>query len=175
MTLRSKILTGTKKSITDNRLALAVRIFAKCEFILDKEVFVKHEKAPTAPHSRGHLLSHLCPKAHLQVKPFHMSLFPGFYDHPLQRNSLENSCLEKPLISDNLAISAISGGRTWPKLSKGTPTGQDLSYEPIPKSLRPSVTKIQPGKESMTDRRTDRQTDGRTPRIYRPPTFGVGA
>ena len=41
---------------------------------------------------------------------------------------------------------------------------------PIPRSLRPSVTKIQSGKESMTDG----QTDGRTPRIYRPPTFGVG-
>ena len=42
--------------------------------------------------------------------------------------------------------SAISGGRIWPKLSKGTSTGQDLSYEHIPRSLRPSVTKIQPGK-----------------------------
>ena len=38
---------------------------------------------------------------------------------------------------------------------KGTSPCQDLSYEPIPMFLRPSVTKIQPGKESMTDRRTD--------------------
>ena len=31
-----------------------------------------------------------------------------------------------------------------------TSSGQDLSYKPIPRSLRPSGTKIQPGKESMT-------------------------
>ena len=42
--------------------------------------------------------------------------------------------------------SAISGARIWPKLSKGTSTGQDLSYEPIPRSLRPFVAKKQPGK-----------------------------
>ena len=59
--------------------------------------------------------------------------------------------------------------------SKGTSTGQDLSYEPIPRSLRLSVTKIQPGIESMTDGQTDGWTDGRTPRIYRPPTFEIGA
>ena len=30
-----------------------------------------------------------CQKAHLQAKTFHMSLFPGLYDNPLQRYSLE--------------------------------------------------------------------------------------
>ena len=30
-----------------------------------------------------------CQKAHLQAKTFHMSLFPGLYDHRLQRYSLE--------------------------------------------------------------------------------------
>ena len=32
-----------------------------------------------------------CQKAHLQVKTFHMSLFTGLYDHPLQRYSLEKN------------------------------------------------------------------------------------
>ena len=32
-----------------------------------------------------------------------------------------------------------------------TSSGQDLSYKPFPRSLRPSGTKIQPGKESMTN------------------------
>ena len=32
-----------------------------------------------------------CQKAHLQAKTFHMSLFPGLYDHPLQRYSLEKN------------------------------------------------------------------------------------
>ena len=52
--------------------------------------------------------------------------------------------------------SSCFGGRIWPKLSKSTSKRQDLSYEPIPRSLRPSLTKIQPGKESMTDGPTDR-------------------
>ena len=174
-----------------------------------------------------------CQKAHLQARTFHMSLFPGLYDHPLQRNSLENLMFRKTAVLDILAKfghfrwpnlvkrhcqrhiyrprpfiwaysqvsttircketawkssssekplfwtfwpnSAIFVGRIWPKLSKGTSTGQDLSYEHIPRSLRPFVTKIQPAKESMTDGQTDGRTDGRTPRIYRPPTFGVGA
>ena len=30
-----------------------------------------------------------------------------------------------------------------------------LNFEPIPRSLRPFATKIQHGKDSMTDRRTD--------------------
>ena len=47
--------------------------------------------------------------------------------------------------------SAISGVRIWSKLSKGTSTGQYLLYEHIHTFLRPSVTKIQPRKESMTD------------------------
>ena len=32
-----------------------------------------------------------CQKAHLHAKTFHMSLFPGLYDHPLQRYSLEKN------------------------------------------------------------------------------------
>ena len=80
-----------------------------------------------------------CQKAHPHTKTFHMSLFSGLYYYVSK-----NRCFWT--IWPN---SANSGGRFWPK---GTSTRQDLSYEPIPRSLRPSVTKIQSGKESMTDR-----------------------
>ena len=49
--------------------------------------------------------------------------------------------------------SAISGGRIWSKLSKGTSTGQDLSFEPIHMSLRPSVAEKQPGKAHVPKNR----------------------
>ena len=39
---------------------------------------------------------------------------------------------EKTLFWTFWPNSAISGDRNWPKLSKGTSTNQDLSYEPIP-------------------------------------------
>ena len=34
-------------------------------------------------------------KAHLQAKTVYMSLFPGLYDHSLQRNSLEKPMFRK--------------------------------------------------------------------------------
>ena len=95
----------------------------------------------------------------LSFEPIHMSLRPS-----VTKIQPCKVIFEKPLFLD---ILANFGHFRWPKLSKGTSTGQDLSYELIPRSLRPSVTKIQPGKESMTNRRTSR--------IDRPPTFGVGA
>ena len=55
----------------------------------------------------------------------------------------------------------------WYLLSKGTSTGKGLLYEPIPRYSRPSVTNIQPGKDSMTAGQTDRRTDGRTMRPVR--------
>ena len=135
---------------------------------------MKHEKAPTAPRFEWVLtISYMplfwkfkafgqfwptsvgrnCQKAHLYAKTFHMSLFPGLYDHPLQRNSLEKHKFRKPLFWTFWSNSAISGGRIWSKLSKGTSTGQDLSFELIPRSLRPSVTKIQPGKAHVSRNR----------------------
>ena len=65
-----------------------------------------------------------CQKAHLYAKTFFMSLFPGLYDHPLQRNSVEKLKFRKALFWTFWPNSAISGGRIWPKLSKGTSTGQ---------------------------------------------------
>ena len=51
----------------------------------------------------------------------------------------------------------------WTKLSKGTSTGQDLSFKSIIKSLCPSAQKfwpIQEGDDRQTYRRTEGQTDG---------------
>ena len=77
---------------------------------------MKHEKAPTASRLEGVLtISYMpmflkvkafghfrptsggrkCQKAHLHAKTFHMSLFQGLYDHPLQRNSLEKHMFRK--------------------------------------------------------------------------------
>ena len=82
-----------------------------------------------------------------------MSLFPGLYDHPLQRNSLETTSFEKLLFWIFWPNSAISGGRIWPKLLKGTYTGQDLSFEPIHRSPRPFVAEKQPGKAQVPKNR----------------------
>ena len=166
---------------------------------------MKHEKAPTAPRFQGvFTFSYMLmfrktavfrhfgqfrpfqvaepgrtrQKAHLQAKTFHMSIFPDLYDHPLQRNNLEKLMFRK-----TADFGHFGQFRPFPvaepvKRHIYRPRPFILAYL-ISRSLRPFVTKIQPGKESMTDRRTDgrtdRRTDGRTPRIYRPPTFGVGA
>ena len=77
---------------------------------------MKHEKAPTAPQFEGVLtISYMplfwkfkafgqfwptsvgrnCQKSHLYAKTFHMSLFPGLYDHSLQRYSLDKEVFVK--------------------------------------------------------------------------------
>ena len=48
---------------------------------------------------------------------------------------------------------AILANLRWPQLSKGTSIRQDLSYEPIPRSLRPSIAKKQPGKAKISKNR----------------------
>ena len=120
---------------------------------MNKEVFVKHEKAPTEwiltisqmpmfGKSQplgiiGHFSVTEYQKAHLHTKTIHLIIFPGLYNHPLQRYSVEKFIIEKKrCYLDSLANSAISGGRTWPKLSKCPFTGQYLSFGPIPRSLR---------------------------------------
>ena len=71
---------------------------------MNKEVFVKHEKAPTAPR------------------------FEGGIDYLVYARVLEIQ-----------SFWTILANLRWPQLSKGTSIRQDLSYEPIPRSLRPSV------------------------------------
>ena len=48
---------------------------------------------------------------------------------------------------------AILANLRWPQLSKGTSIRQDLSYEPIPRSLRPSIAKKQPGRAQISKNR----------------------
>ena len=79
-------------------------------------------------------------KAHLHTKTFHLNLFTCLYDHWLQRYSPERLFSKNHCFWTFQPISAIFGGRIWPKLSKGTSTGLDLSYEHIPRSLQPFVT-----------------------------------
>ena len=63
-------------------------------------------------------------------------------------------------------------GCFWPKWSKGTFTDQDLSFEPITKSLWPSVQKFWPVPKKY-DGQTDGQTDGH-PKPIGPQPFGLG-
>ena len=150
---------------------------------------MKHEKAPTAPppDSKGYWFVY----AHVMENQRFLAFLANFRWPKLSKDtstrrdlSYEHICRSlRPSVTKNQPgishvlknrcfwtiwpNSAISGGQIWPKRSKGTSTRHYLSYEPIPRSLRPSVTNIQPGKE-IDDRQTDRRTD-------RPPTFGVGA
>ena len=121
------------------------------------------------PDSKGYLLSCICP---CLKKQLFLDILANF-GHLLQRNSLEKLMFRKTADFGLWPNSAISGGRICPNLSKGTSTGQDHSYEPIPRSLRPSITKIQPGKESMTDGQTDRRKDGH-PESIGPQPLGLG-
>ena len=94
-----------------------------------------------------------CQKAHLHTNNIHLNLFPGLYDHPLQRYSLEKPTFRKTTIFGHFGLIRLFPVTESAKLSKGTSTGQDLSYEPIPRSLRPSVTKKQPGKAYVSKNR----------------------
>ena len=149
----------------------------------------KRPKPPPPPNFKGYWLSRICKcfgkeklmgnsakfghfrwpnlaksvKRHVYTpRPLIWAYFQDSTTIRYKEIAWKSSCFEKQhyfrTFWPNLAI---PGRRIWPKLSNGTSTGQDLSYESIPRSLRPSVTTIQPGKESMTDG----QTNGRTPRI----------
>ena len=65
-------------------------------------------------------------KAHLQAKTFHMILFTGLYDHPLQRNSLEKLMFRKTAVFGHLAK---FGHFRWPNLAK---TFKRHIYRPRP-------------------------------------------
>ena len=80
-----------------------------------------------------------CQKAHLHTKIIHLSLFPGLYNHPLQTNSLEKLMFRKTAVFRHFGQI-----RPSPMAKSSTSTDHDLSYEPIPRSPRPSVTNIQP-------------------------------
>ena len=81
--------------------------------ISNKEVFLKHEQAPTAPQTRRGMVF-----ANFKYIFYENRYFWQIWQLPV--------------------------GCFWPKWSKGTSTDQDLSFEPITKSLCPSVQKFQP-------------------------------
>ena len=99
-----------------------------------------------------------CQKAHLQAITFHMSLFPGLYDHPLQRHSLEKLIFRKPLISD---ILANFGHFRWPNLAK---TVKRHIYRPRPfiwaySQVSTTIRYKDTAWKRIDDGQTDRQTD----------------
>ena len=92
---------GVSKKILNNRFFLpSIDVF-----YYNKEVFVKHEQAPTAPKLEG-------------VWVLKYIFYENRYFWPIWQ---------------------LLVGCFLPKWSKGTSTDQDLSLEPITKSLWPSV------------------------------------
>ena len=81
----------------------------------NKEVFVKHEKAPTAP------------------PPIQRGIDYLVYAHDLK----------------SLLLGILANFR-WPKLPKGTFSHQNISFGLSPTSIRPSVTKKQPGQANIS-------------------------
>ena len=133
--------------------------------VINKEVFVKHEKAPTAIKLEG-VWYFVDLRYILYKKPLYLAnltttgrvfltemvkrhiygprlliwaynhVYMTFRSQVLARTS---SSLENPLFWVILANLTTSGRVFCPKWSKGTSTDQDLSFEPITKSLRPRV------------------------------------
>ena len=91
-----------------------------------------------------------CQKAHLQAKTFHMSLFRGLYDHPLQRYSLEKLVSRKTAVFGHFGqILPFPVAETGQTVKRHIYTPR-LSYDHIPRSLEPSVTKKQSGKKLIS-------------------------
>ena len=131
---------------------------------------MKHEKAQTAPDSKGYgcfvyvhvlneksqLLSTLAERHIYTPRPFIWAYFRvsttiRYKETAWITHASKKYCFFFWTFWPN---SAISGGQIWPNLSIGTSTQRTISFKPIPMSLRPSVTKMQPGR-SMTDGQTD--------------------
>ena len=112
-------------------------------------------------HFRRSILAKIVKKAHLldyRPRPFIWAYSQVFTTIRYKETAWKSSFFEKPLFWTFWPKSAIFSGQFWPKLSKSTSTGQGLSYEPIPRSLRPSVTKKTAWK-GIDDGRTDGRTD----------------
>ena len=109
---RMRAKRGDRNESLSTRLLLWLLIDPEQNnFKHNKEVFVKHEQAPTAPTLEGVWV---------------------FID--LKYISYENRYF--------WPIWQLPVGCFWLKWSKGTSTDQDLSFEPIIKSLGPSVQKF---------------------------------
>ena len=87
------------------------------------------------------------------TKSFRLNLSTCLYDPTLQRYSLEKIRFRETAVFISFVhIRPTSGNQMWPKLPKSTSTRQDILFAPTPKSLRPSVTKNQPGKTPFENR-----------------------
>ena len=82
-------------------------------------------------------------KAHLHTKTFHLRPLPYLYDHPLQRNSLEKLMFRKTVFEHFGQIRPFPVVESGLNCQKAHPHFETFH-------LSPSVTKIKPGKESMT-------------------------
>ena len=98
-----------------------------------------------------------------------MSLFPGLYDHSLQRNSLEKPMFRKTAIFGHFGqirpFSVAESGQNCQKAH--------LQAKTFHMSLCPGLYDHSLQRYSLEKNRWQTDRDGRTPRIYRPPTFGV--
>ena len=164
---RIQLLTNTFSFLEWNKMYLFNNINTICmNIIFNKEVFVKHEKAPTAPRFEGVLTIscmpifwkiqdfwHFCQLLVAETVKRHINRpRPFIWAYSQVSTTIRyTDTAWKAYVSKNRwvwafwPISAIFGGWIWSKVSKGTSTGQDLSYEPIPRCLRPSVTEKLPG------------------------------
>ena len=70
-------------------------------------------------------------------------------------------CFEIRCFGAYWLVQPTFGGRIWPKQSKGTYSHQEVSFEPINRSLCPfvKISTSNPYKKAITDGRADRQTD----------------
>ena len=98
-------------------------------------------------------------------------VFEYFYDLPF-KSSIPNKSWKTRYFWLFWLILQLSIGCFWPKWSKGTSTDQDLSLEPITKSLWHSVQKCLPVQKKY-DGQTVRRTDGH-PKPIGPQPFGLG-
>ena len=105
-------------------------------------------------------------------KTFHMSLFRGQYYHPLQRNSPEKLMFRKHAVFGRFGqirpFPLAKCGKKCRRVHLQAKTFHMslLKYSQVSMTIR--------YKDAAWKEIDDGRTDGRTPRIYRPPTFGVG-
>ena len=120
-------------------------------------------------------------KTHLHTKTFHLNLFTCLYDHMLQRYSLGKLMFRKTAVLGSYGnIRPTSGNRMWPNCQKAYLHAKTIIRSHVDTTIRYRETawkrscfekplflvilanfdtKIQPGKESMTDGRLDGRSD----------------
>ena len=142
---------------------------------------MKHEKAPTTPRFEGVLtISYMpmfwkikafghfwpspvgrkFPNAHPHINTFHLNLFTCLFDHPLQKKQSREAHVSK--IRCFWTFSVVENYQK-----------AHLHAKTFHMSLFPGLYDHILQRNSLE--KNQWRTDGRTPRIYKPQTFGVGA